>query len=92
MFVGSNVSEDSNLLAPKRAIFVAGVFLTAARCLRAVDACESPYGSGETGEAVAFTGVPKRAWFSGLKRVGVGVAEFSTRSVSAGRRLTVARR
>jgi hypothetical protein len=45
------------LLAPKRAVCVAGVFLTAARWLRAVVAGESLYGSGETGEAGAGTDV-----------------------------------
>jgi hypothetical protein len=79
--------KSADLRAPKRGRFAAGVFLTAARWLRAVDAGESPYGSGETGEAVAGTGVRKRAWFSGPEKV-----RFSTRSVSAGSQLTVARR
>jgi hypothetical protein len=50
-----------SLLAPKRAVFVAGVFFTAARWLRAGDAGESPYGSGETGDAGAGTDVLKSA-------------------------------
>jgi hypothetical protein len=48
-------SADSR--APKRAGFAAGVFLAAARWLRTVVAGESPYGSGETGEAGAGTDV-----------------------------------
>jgi hypothetical protein len=56
--------KSADLRAPKRAVFAAGVFLTAAQWLRAVDAGESPYGGGETGEAGAGTGVRKRAWFS----------------------------
>jgi hypothetical protein len=57
--------KRGSLLAPKRAVRVAGIFLTAARWLRAVDAGESPYGGGETGEAGAGTDVLKSAWFSG---------------------------
>jgi hypothetical protein len=57
--------KRGSLLAPKRAVRVAGVFLTAARWLWAVDAGESPYGGGETGDADAGTGVLKSAWFSG---------------------------
>jgi hypothetical protein len=52
-----NVTEECRLRAPKRAGFAAGVFLAAARWLRAVVAGESPYGSGETGEAGAGTDV-----------------------------------
>jgi hypothetical protein len=48
--------------------FAAGVLLTAAWWLRAVDAGESPYGGGKTGEAGAGTGVQKRAWFSGPEK------------------------
>jgi hypothetical protein len=79
--------ESADLRAPKRAGFAAGVFLTAAQWLRAVDAGESPYGGGETGEAGAGTDVRKRAWFSGPEK-----GRFSTRSVSAGSQQTVARR
>jgi hypothetical protein len=50
--------ESADLRAPKRAGFAAGVFLTAARWLRAGGAGESPYGGGEAG---AGTGVRKRA-------------------------------
>jgi hypothetical protein len=53
------------LLAPKRAVFVAGVFFAAAWWLRAGDAGESPYGGGETGEAGAGTDVLKSALFGG---------------------------
>jgi hypothetical protein len=53
--------------APPRSA-AAGVFLTAARWLRAVDAGESPYGGGETDEAGAGTGVRKHAWFSGPEK------------------------
>jgi hypothetical protein len=60
--------ESADLRAPKRAVFAAGVFLTAARWLRAVDAGESPYDSGETGEAGAGAGVRERAWFSGPEK------------------------
>jgi hypothetical protein len=49
--------EGASMLAPKRAVFVAGVFFAAARWLRAGDAGESPYGGGETGEAGAGTDV-----------------------------------
>jgi hypothetical protein len=49
--------KSADLRAPKRAGFAAGVFLAAARSLRAVLAGESPYGSGETGEAGAGTDV-----------------------------------
>jgi hypothetical protein len=65
MFIGSNVSEESKLLAPKRAVCVAGVFFAAARWLQARDAGESPYGSGETGDADASTDVLKSALSSG---------------------------
>jgi hypothetical protein len=54
--------KRGSFLAPKRAVCVAGVSLTAARWLRAVDAGESPYGGGETG---AGTDEPKSTWFSG---------------------------
>jgi hypothetical protein len=60
--------KSADLRAPKRASFAAGVFLAAARWLRAVVAGESPYGGGETGEAGASTGVRKRAWFSGPEK------------------------
>jgi hypothetical protein len=49
--------KGADLRAPKRAIFVAGVFLVAARWLLAGSAGESPYGIGETGEAGAGTDV-----------------------------------
>jgi hypothetical protein len=49
--------KSASLLAPKRAVFVAGVFFAEARWLRARDAGESPYGSGETGEAGVGTDV-----------------------------------
>jgi hypothetical protein len=49
--------KSADLWAPKKAGFAAGVFLAAARWLRAVMASESPYGSGETGEAGAGTDV-----------------------------------
>jgi hypothetical protein len=39
--------KRASLLAPKRAVFVAGVSLAAARRLRAGDAGESPHGSGD---------------------------------------------
>jgi hypothetical protein len=39
--------KRASLLAPKRAVFVAGAFFAAARRLRAGDASESPYGSGD---------------------------------------------
>jgi hypothetical protein len=38
--------KRAGLLAPKRAVFVAGVSFAAARRLWAGDAGESPYGSG----------------------------------------------
>jgi hypothetical protein len=57
--------KSADLRAPKRAVCVAGVFLTAARWLRAVGTGESPYGGGETGEAGAGTDVQKSAWFGG---------------------------
>jgi hypothetical protein len=60
--------KSADLRAPKRAGFAAGVFLAAARWLRAGCAGESPYGGGETGEAGAGTGVRKRAWFSGPEK------------------------
>jgi hypothetical protein len=83
--------------------FAAGVFLTTARWLRAVDAGESPYGGGEPGEAGAGAGVRERVWFSGpekgrfsqlaVARRGVGRQSPAwARAVSAGSRLTVARR
>jgi hypothetical protein len=56
------------LLAPKRAVCVAGVFLTAGRWLWVVDAGESPYGSGDTGDADAGTDVLKSARFSGPEK------------------------
>jgi hypothetical protein len=46
-----------------------------------VDAGESPYGSGETGEAGAGTGVRKRAWFSGPEK-----GRFAAGGISAGSR------
>jgi hypothetical protein len=49
--------KSKDLRAPKRAGFAAGVFLAAARWLRVGGAGESPYGSGETGEAGAGTDV-----------------------------------
>jgi hypothetical protein len=55
----------------------------AAQWLRAVVAGESPYGSGETGEPGAGTGVRKRACSGGPAQ-----GRFSTRSVSAGSRTT----
>jgi hypothetical protein len=82
-----NVAEECRFAGPKKGRFAAGVFLTAARWLRAVDAGGSPYGGGETGEAGAGAGVRKRAWLSGPEK-----GRFSTRSVSAGSQLTVARR
>jgi hypothetical protein len=57
--------KSAGLLAPKRAVFVAGVFLTAPRRLRAGDAGESPYGGSETGDADAGTNVLKSALFGG---------------------------
>jgi hypothetical protein len=39
--------KRAGLLAPKRAVFVVGVSFAAARQLRAGDAGESPYGSGD---------------------------------------------
>jgi hypothetical protein len=67
---GSSITDrvslkSAGLLAPKRAVCVAGVFFTAARWLRAGDAGESPYSSGETGDARAGTDVLKSALFSG---------------------------
>jgi hypothetical protein len=82
--------EDS-LLAPKRAVCVAGVFLTAAWWLRAVDAGESPYGSGETGEAGAGTDVLGECLVRWPLKGAFLVAEFSTRIMSTGSQLTVAR-
>jgi hypothetical protein len=41
--------KSADLRAPKRAVFVAGVFLVAARWLLAGGTGESPYGSGEAG-------------------------------------------
>jgi hypothetical protein len=90
--------KSADLRATKRAGFAAGVFLTAARWLRAVDAGESPYGSCETGEAGAGTCVRKRAWFSGpekgrcwCRRVfhAVRVGRESADGSSAGSRTTV---
>jgi hypothetical protein len=52
----------------KGPVFAAGVFLAAARWLRAVVAGESPYGGGETGEAGAGTDVLECAWFSGPEK------------------------
>jgi hypothetical protein len=43
-----------------------------------------------TGDAGAGTDVLKSAWFSGPENGRFGVAEFSTRSVSAGSQLTAA--
>jgi hypothetical protein len=60
--------KSADLRATKKAGFALGVFLAAAQWLRAVVAGESPYGSGETGEAGAGTGVRKRAWFSGPEK------------------------
>jgi hypothetical protein len=84
--------KRSSLLAPKRAVFVAGVFFVAARRLRAGDAGESPYGSGD------WRGW-SRYWCSwrvpgsvALNKGVFGVAEFSTRSMSAGSQPMVARR
>jgi hypothetical protein len=57
--------KSADLRAPKRAVFVAGVFFVAAQWLLAGGAGESPYGSGETG---AGTGVRKCAWFSGPEK------------------------
>jgi hypothetical protein len=57
--------KSASLVAPKRAVFVTGIFFTAARWLRAGDAGESPYGSGETGDAGAGTDVLKSALFNG---------------------------
>jgi hypothetical protein len=57
--------KSADLRAPKRAGFPAGVFLTAARWLRAVDVGESPYGGRETGDADAGTDVLKSALSSG---------------------------
>jgi hypothetical protein len=57
--------KSADLWAPKRAGFAAGVFLAAARWLRAVVAGESPYGGGETGEAGAGTGVRESALSGG---------------------------
>jgi hypothetical protein len=45
-----------------------------------------------TVDAGAGTGVLKSAWFSGPEKGRFGVAEFSTRSVSAGSQLMAARR
>jgi hypothetical protein len=56
-----NIAEECRFAGPKKGRFVAEVFLMAARWLRAVDAGESPYGSGETGEAGAGAGVRERA-------------------------------
>jgi hypothetical protein len=61
----TNVRLSLLRMSLKSADLRAGVFLTAARWLRAVDAGESPYSGSETGEAGAGTGVRKRAWFSG---------------------------
>jgi hypothetical protein len=58
--------KSAGLLTPKRAVFVAGVFFAAARWSRAGDAGESPYGSGETGNAGAGTDVLEEClvWWS----------------------------
>jgi hypothetical protein len=45
-----------------------------------------------TGDAGAGTDVLKSAWFSGPEKGRFGLSEFSSRFVSAGSRLTVARR
>jgi hypothetical protein len=63
-----DVAEECRFAGPKKGRFAAEVFLTAARWLRAVDAGESPYGSGETGEAGGGAGVRERAWFSGPEK------------------------
>jgi hypothetical protein len=88
--------KSAGLLAPKRAIFVAGVFFAAARWLRAGDAGESPYGSGGTGDAGAGTDVLEECliWWP-LKGVlwcsrvvfAVRVGGESAGSSSAGRRM-----
>jgi hypothetical protein len=67
--------KSADLRAPKGAVFVAGVFLVAARWLLAGGAGESPYGSGETGEAGAGTGVLEECLIPvALKRVGLQLA------------------
>jgi hypothetical protein len=63
-----NVAEGCRFAGPKKGRFAAEVFLAAARWLRAVVAGESPYGSGETGEAGSGTGVRKPVWFSGPEK------------------------
>jgi hypothetical protein len=75
--------KSASLLAPKRAVFGAGVFFAAARWLRAEGAGESPYGRGETGEAGAGTDVLEECLVQWPLKGAFLVAEFSTRSVSA---------
>jgi hypothetical protein len=84
--------KRASLLAPKRAVCVAGVLLTAARRSWAGGAGESPYGSGKTGEAGAGTDVLEEWLVQWPLKGAFLVAEFSTRSVSAGSQLTAARR
>jgi hypothetical protein len=85
--------KSAGLLAPKMAVFVAGVFFAAARWLWAGDAGESPYGSGETGDAGAGTdvleeclvwGPLKGAFWCSSVFFAVRVGRESTGSSSAG--------